>query len=91
MKIIEREFNATPERVWDLLTTDRGIAQWWDEDSLPEITEVIPYRRLAYRSTRPDAEQLTVVDFESTDRGTRVSVQEQPQPSQPRSFAISAA
>ena len=91
MRIIEREFTATPERVWDLLATDAGIAQWWDGDSLPEITELVPYRRLTYRSTRREAEQFTVVDFEATDRGTRVSVKEQRQPSHPRSFAMSAA
>jgi uncharacterized protein YndB with AHSA1/START domain len=91
MRIIEREFTATPELVWDLLTSDAGIAQWWDGDSLPEITELVPYQRLTYRSTRRESEQFTVVVFEATDRGTRVSVNEQHQPSHPRSFAMSAA
>ena len=91
MRIIEREFTATPERVWDLLTTDAGIAQWWNGDSLPEITDLVPYRRLTYRSTRSFAEQLTVIDFEATESGTKICVSEQRQPSQPRSFAMSAA
>lgn len=92
VKIIERTFDATLERVWDLWTSEHEIALWWMPEQPPEITELIPYRRVAYRSVASESDQLTVVDFEATDRGTRVLVSEwMPQPSHPRSFAMSAA
>ena len=58
---IERVYDATPETIWNLWTTPRGIESWWAPDGFSvkvEKLELEPGGELAYTMTATAPEQV---------------------------------
>jgi uncharacterized protein YndB with AHSA1/START domain len=58
---LERSYDATPERVWELWTTARGIESWWAPDGFAvevERLELEPGGELVYALTATGEAQV---------------------------------
>ena len=58
---IERTYNATPERVWELWTTSAGIESWWAPDGFTVTVDKLDLRpggELVYTMTATAPEQI---------------------------------
>jgi uncharacterized protein YndB with AHSA1/START domain len=58
---IERQYNASPEQVWDLWTTPKGIESWWAPDGFRvevEELDLKPGGTLRYTMTAEAPEQV---------------------------------
>jgi uncharacterized protein YndB with AHSA1/START domain len=54
------EFDATPERVWDLWADPRQLERWWGPPSYPATFtthDLVPGSRIQYHMTGPSGEQ----------------------------------
>ena len=93
----EIEIEATPEEVWEALSTDEGRERWLDEpDHEIHVQSADPPHRLVWWWSRGD-EEVTRVEFDviAAPAGTRVVVTETvpavPIASLSASFALVAA
>lgn len=61
MEKIEKTYDATPERIWELWTTAAGIERWWSPDGF-EVTvdelDLRPGGALVYTMTAVAPEQI---------------------------------
>ncbi|SFJ45953.1 SRPBCC family protein [Amycolatopsis sacchari] len=58
---IERTYDASPELVWELLTTASGLAEWWAPDGFTtRVTEIelVPGGQVHYTMTATAPEQI---------------------------------
>jgi uncharacterized protein YndB with AHSA1/START domain len=57
---ITAEFNASPERVWQLWADPRQLERWWDPPTYPSTFtahDLRPGGRVAYHMTGPSGDQ----------------------------------
>ena len=57
---IEAEFDATPERVWQLWSDPRQLERWWGPPTYPATVDshdLRPGGRVAYHMTGPEGDQ----------------------------------
>jgi uncharacterized protein YndB with AHSA1/START domain len=57
---LEAEFNASPERVWQLWADPRQLERWWGPPTYPATFtrhDLAPGSRVAYHMTGPDGDQ----------------------------------
>jgi uncharacterized protein YndB with AHSA1/START domain len=62
---LERLYDTTPEQVWELWTTSRGIARWWAPDGFAvEVIELDlrPGGTLVYAMTAVGPEQVAFME-----------------------------
>ena len=58
--ILEAEFDASPERVWQLWADPRQLERWWGPPTYPATFtrhELAPGSRVEYHMTGPDGDQ----------------------------------
>ena len=58
--LIEAEFEASPERVWQLWADPRQLERWWGPPTYPATFtkhDLAPGRRAEYHMTGPDGDQ----------------------------------
>jgi uncharacterized protein YndB with AHSA1/START domain len=54
------EFDATPERVWQLWADPRQLERWWGPPTYPStvtVHDLVPGGRVAYHMTGPEGDQ----------------------------------
>jgi uncharacterized protein YndB with AHSA1/START domain len=58
--IVEAEFDAPPDRVWQLWADPRQLERWWGPPTYPATFtkhDLAPGRRIEYHMTGPDGDQ----------------------------------
>ena len=58
---LNAEFDATPERVWELWADPRQLERWWGPPTYPATVDTYDLRpggRVEYHMTGPDGDQL---------------------------------
>jgi uncharacterized protein YndB with AHSA1/START domain len=58
--ILTAEFDATPERVWDLWADPRKLERWWGPPTYPAtftVHDLAPGSRVEYHMTGPSGDQ----------------------------------
>ena len=96
---LEAEFEATPERVWELWADPRQLERWWGPPTYPATFTAHDLRaggRIAYHMTGPTGDQprgYWIVDEVDPPRTIRfrdgfADAAGQPDPSMPESHAL---
>src|SRR3954451_20344006 len=78
METVERdiEIEATPEEVWEAISTDEGREAWLDDDRDVHVETVEDERRLVWWGAGEDAWTRVEVTLEPLVSTTRVTVRE---------------